>query len=148
MAEFVEFIHTPSTLAQTYAEDLARTGKLDEFAISGTEERVLGELDHFAEQLGFLDKTYFVDSGRSVLLPAAFAAHQPLSVTHFDGLSFSGELKTHSTVRLGSIVGHRAIRALCLTFNNVTLLPYFDRVPEDLLLHVPAFAVSDMQQVG
>lgn len=93
MADFSEFIPTPSILAQTYAEDLVKTGELDTFAVSRREEQTLVELDTMAEQLGFLDRTYFVDSGRSVLLPTTFEADEALSVTHFGGLSFSGELK-------------------------------------------------------
>lgn len=148
MADFLEFIHTPSALAQPYAEDLVTSGELDDFTVSRREEQAHVELDRLAEQMGFFDSTYFVDSGRSVLIPAAFEADEPLRVTHFQGLSFSGEFKTHSTVRLGSIVGRSAIRALCLTFKNVTLLPFFDRVPDELLLHVPALAVSDMRRIG
>jgi len=38
------------------------------------------------------------------------------------------------------------IDAVCLAFYNTLLLPFFERVPEDHLLHVPVLAVDSMQQ--
>jgi hypothetical protein len=60
------------------------------------------------------------------------------------GLSSEGTFISYSRVVIGRIVGANAVRALCLSFDNVTLLPFFDSLRDDHLLHVPALAVSSM----
>ena len=141
------FIENPLDLAKQMAEDLVVSGALDEFAFNDQESGGLVGLDHYAAEAGYLNQQYFVDSGRSILLPVTFEADEPLSTTQFQRLHFSGEFVTHSTVRLGRSLGGQSMRALCLTFNNVTLLPYMDTIPDDVLLHVPALAINNMDKI-
>jgi hypothetical protein len=94
---------------------------------------------------GMLGRQYFVSAHRSLSIPVRFDANAPVSSFDFnEGLEFSGQLITFSTVRIGRNLGGNAVRALCLTFDNVTLLPYFDHLPEDRLLHTPAFAIREI----
>jgi hypothetical protein len=81
-------------------------------------------------------------------LPVSFEAEQDIEVVQFRQLHFEGTFVTYSTVRIGRLIGRGAIRSLCLTFDKVTLLPYFDEIPEDQLLHVPAYAVFDIDKVA
>lgn len=44
-------------------------------------------------------------------------------------------------------IGDSAIRALCLTFDNVKTLPFLKDIESDHLLYTPVFAVNDIQEV-
>lgn len=44
-------------------------------------------------------------------------------------------------------MGRQAINALCLTFENVTLLPHRDRL-HDVALYVPAYSVARIGDVA
>lgn len=95
-----------------------------------------------------LGQQYFVSSGRSVAVPVSFEADKPVSSYDFnDGLDFSGTLVTYGSVRIDRTLGDNAMRALCLTFDNVTLLPYFNKLEEDKLLYTPAFAVRSIDKM-
>ncbi len=137
---------TPVTIALPYAESLVVNGNLDSFDIQDSEHETLRSLEEQAEIIGALNQHFFVASGRSVMTPAVPSREN--DYVSFNSLKFSGELFTYSTVRIGHGLGGHAMRALCLTFHNVTLLPYLDRIPEDQLLHVPAYAVHDIDQLG
>lgn len=141
------FIHdpTPVTIALPYAESLVVNGNLDSFDIHDDEHEALRCLEEQAEAIGALNQQFFVTSGRSILTSLQTEENY---CTSFDSLDFSGELFTYSTVRIGRTLGNHAMRALCLSFHNVTLLPYFDRIAEDQLLHVPAYAVHEMDPVS
>lgn len=147
MAERV-VMPNPVEIALPVAEELIVNGRLDEFEHTEYEARRLAELERIAIDLRFVDQQYFVSSGRSFLIPASFEADEDIDSVHFDSLTFSGEFVTYSTVRIGRLIGRSAVRALCLTFDKVTLLPYFDEVPADQLLHVPAFAVTDIDKLA
>lgn len=120
---------------------------MDAFAHNEYEKRRLVELEQQATDLEMVDKPYFVHSGRSFLLPVTFDADEDIETVQFPQLTFEGKFVTYSTVRIGRLAGRQAIRSLCLTFDKVTLLPYFDSIPDDQLLHVPAFAVFDIDKV-
>ena len=142
---------TPADIARPIAETIITRGTLDGWGNSAEnnpfEHYVLSQLEETAVQQGMLDVPYYVESGRSLLAPATFEADETLSVYYFDDLHFRGELKTYSTVRLGRLLGGQTMRALCLTFDNVTLFPGFDSIPEADLLHVPVLAVRDMDRL-
>jgi hypothetical protein len=61
-------------------------------------------------------------------------------------LSFEGRFKCYSKVMIGRIIGAGSVRAFCLTFDDVLMLPGFDRLPDDRLLHVPILAVDVMDK--
>lgn len=134
----------PATIALPVAEDLMITGQLDEFRHTDYEIEQIAELQQKAHDLDLIDKTYFVESGRSILMPVKPRPNEDIKTIYFPSLSFEGQFSTYSTVRLQSALGKNTMRALCLTFDDVTLFPYFDTIPADKQLHVPAFAVQDM----
>lgn len=142
---------TPAELAKPLAEQLIVRGELDGFTTaSQAEQDRLIELEKIADDLHMLGRQYIVHSHRSLIIPKSFDADDPeVSCINFNnGVDFSGRLVTYSTVRVGKLLGGTSIRALCLTFENATLLPYFDRVDDSELLHTPVFAVADMDQVA
>lgn len=138
----------PAELAIPVAEDLAMHGHLEEFENNDYEMRSIVELEKKAIDLNMINKPYFVTSGRSFLLPVSFEAAEDIEAVQFPQLNFEGTFVTYSTVRIGRMIGKGAIRSLCLTFDKVTLLPYFDGIPDDQLLHVPAYAVFDIDKVA
>lgn len=141
---FLELPANPAELAKKQAENAGYAS----FPVDAADEMVLTELEHGAEMLGFTDQSYFVEAGRSMILPVSFERDQPVSYLNFYGLSFEGLFVTFAKVHIGRLVGQESVRALCLTFTDVTLLPYFDDIPADSLLYVPALAVDTIEQTG
>lgn len=141
---------TPAELAIPFAQDMFDQNLLDEFKpATQNEQHSLIELERIAELYNMLGRQYLVHSYRSAAIPVSFEDDEIPSGHNFsEGLDFSGELVTFSTVRIGKSLGSTSLRALCLTFNNVTLLPYFDSLPDDQLLYTPAFAVKDMERIA
>lgn len=139
----------PAELALPYAEKLVRKGSLDDYdQVSELECDHLSELEYLAEAAGMLNKKYFVNSGKLLILPADLEQSEFVPYHVNEGADFSGKLISFSTLRIGRNLGGQSIRALCLTFDNVTLLPYLDRVEEDRLVHAPAFAVTGIDRLN
>jgi hypothetical protein len=147
-----EYIPTnsPAELALPLAQELVMKNHFEGFQPASSYERTeLDALEAKAAVAGMLGKRYLVSSYRSISVPANFEENAPVPTYDFnEGLDFSGHLVTFSTVRIGRNLGGNAVRALCLTFDNVTLLPYFDRIPNDRLLHTPAFAVREIDTLA
>lgn len=141
MPGLTELPANPAALASIRAEQAAFSS--DAFVISRHDEFVLVGLDKAADDLGFIGTKYFVESHRSLSVPVSFD-EEHASYMSFPGLTFEGEFKAYSKVLVGKLIGAGSIRALCLAFDNVTLLPYFDGIPQDHLLHVPVLAVSSI----
>lgn len=142
---------TPAELAKPFAEQLVTSGELDGFSsASQAEQNTIVELEGIADELKMLGRQYVVHSYRSMLIPKRFEAEDPeVQYVNFnDGIDFSARLVTYSTVRIGKLLGGTSVRALCLTFENATLLPYFDKVDDSELLYTPVFAVADMSKVA
>ncbi len=138
------FPDDPVTLAAPVAETLAlRSYGLE---VTKVEQYELASLDDIAGTLGFIGMKYFVESRRSLSIPVSFERDEPVSYQDFMGLSFEGDFVCYSKVAIGRIIGARSVRALCLSFDKVTLLPYFDNLPEDHLLHVPVMAVESIDR--
>ena len=115
------------------------------------EERALAELDAVGNMLGFFGR-YFVESTQAFAIPASYEADKPVSVINFgSGLTFQGNLETHSVVKINSLhvtwLEKIDIRALCLRFDTVLMLPYFETLDEDRLLFVPVASIDDMRRV-
>lgn len=142
---------TPANLASESAEQLVLDRHLDQFGeITDEEQRVIIRLERLAENFAMTSQSYFVSSGRSMMVPKRFDADD-LSVPYInfgEGLDFQGEFVTYAAVRIGRISRGAAVRALCLAFDGAILLPYFDRVPEDHILYTPVLAVQDMDRVN
>ena len=72
----------------------------------------------------------------------------PVDLINFFDLSFEGPFTSFSIVHVGKIVGACSVRALCLSFKEATLLPYFDNIPDDHFLHVPVLAVDNISRTN
>jgi hypothetical protein len=143
MSEFETLPTDPAKLAE-YRAEMSALGS-DSFDMTKQDDQVVIELEHAANTLGFTGQRYFIEARKSMLLPKSFEAGEPLEYVDFSGLTFEGEFITYSKVHIGRLVGGRAIRAVCLTFACVTLLPFFDKTSDDQLLYVPALAVESIQ---
>jgi hypothetical protein len=133
---------TPATWARAEAELPLFQG--DEFAFQPEDERTLARLDQDAQDLGFDDQKYFVEANRALAIPVSFEADKELSYGSFYQLDFKGTFKCYSKVMIGRIIGASTVRAYCLAFDEVLLLPDFDQLPEDRLLYVPILAIESM----
>lgn len=116
---------------------------------SQADHLTLAELDRAAADLGFLGVKWLVETRRCISLPASFDRTEPVEAISFmDRLLLEGDLVTFSRVTVGKIMdgsqGHK-VDALCLTFEDVTLLPYFDTIPPNHLLHVPVLSVNSIE---
>lgn len=146
MSEIVPFTN-PAEIARSYAEDLMMGGHLDEMTNSSAEKDALAELTQIAHEADMLQSKFYVRSYKSIITPATQETLQDVTITNFDhGLDYSGRFIGFSTVRIGKLMGGNAIRALCLAFEDTTLLPYFDEVPDDKWLFTPVHAVKEMDK--
>lgn len=141
----IEVVRNPAELAQPYAYDLVRQGVSDEHELTYHEQAVLCQLDEEADILGMIGQQYWVDSTKAFSIPVSFEADEPVRFIDFNKLSFEAVFVSFGTVRMRGLEGRPAIGAVCLAFDGSLLLPYFDRVPEEHLLYVPALAVDSMQ---
>lgn len=144
-------IPTPASLASESAERLVLDRYLDRFSeITDEEQRVIVKLEKLAESFAMTNQSYFVSSGRSMMVPKRFDADDPeVPYVNFgEGLDFQGEFLTYAAVRIGKVSRGAAVRALCLAFEGAILMPYFDHVPEDHVLYTPVLAVQDMDRVS
>lgn len=144
MTEFTpspdNIINDPAELAITY---LDRIGSSEAFEVTPSEEKTLVELDLLADAAK-MHATYFVKAYKGMLLPGTFEAGSQVTYFDFNDMLFEGKLETYSIVKTGRIIGYHAVRALCLCFDDVIMLPYFDKIDNKHLLHVPALAVASM----
>jgi len=116
-----------------------------DFAILREEEDMLIHLDACADRAK-LDGTYFVETGRALSIPASFEADERIIIKDFYDLAFQAPFVAYTVVRVGRIIGAHSVRALCVTFDKAKLLPYFETIPEDHLLHVPVLAVDTIER--
>jgi hypothetical protein len=138
----------PATIASPSAERVGR--QPDVFARLPEDNRILSELEATAKDLDFTDEQYFVETSRGLSIPASFEATADHEITlhSFYKLAFEGVFRGYSKVQIGKIIGYGSVRALCLAFEDVTLLPFFDKLPEDHIFHVPALAVDSIDQTS
>lgn len=134
----------PAELALPFVDTIDTRSQLN---IGEEEERLLVELDHLTD-LADMHGMYFTQAGRALAIPVSFEADEHTTYVSFNSLTFEGRLATYSVVKIGRILGSTSVRALCLSFNEVTLLPFFDTLPEDQLLHVPALAIDSMSRTA
>lgn len=140
----------PIELAALQAEQSVLATSSDCFEFTPEQEHEITELELCAEQLDFLGQTYYVDARTGFSVLASFDATVPTTFNRFDqGVTFSGELVTYSHLHIGRILGaNAAVRALCVTFDNVMLFPHFEKVEQNRLLHVPVLSVDLITQTS
>lgn len=131
---------TPASIARHVSYNM-----LDlDFDTRNDELRMLANLEEVAYGL-CMDGQWFVNSNRGVSVPKSHESSGSISYYNFMDLTFEGDFITYSKVIIGKIIGATSVRAVCITFDNVTLLPYFDKLPDDHYLHVPVLAINEMQ---
>ncbi len=135
---FFEIPATPVELASPIAE----SSSSQVFDMTDQDILQLAFLEHSAEALGFLRKSYFIEAYRGVILPADLSGADRITYVNLMGLAFEGRFLTYSKVHIGRLAGVGAVRAVCMAFESATLLPFFDTVSEDQLVHVPVLAVE------
>lgn len=147
MNEHLSLPMNPAELASPIALDLMMKGSYDGNEYDSYELEQIERLERMARDLNMVEQEYVVQSAKSVLLPAEFRAEDSVSSIQFNELDFEAQFITYSSMRTGMSMGGRAIRGLCLTFEKVTLLPDRDALPNDRHLHVPVYAVNDMDML-
>lgn len=136
-------VTNPAELAQPFAYDLLKLKSFDQLIRNEDELHLLNILGRAVKTLG-LKGDYLVEAGRAVDVPEQHNPSMGVSVFNIHNLTFEGEFKEHTIVKLDGPENGSRIRALCLAFSRVTLLPFFEKVSEDRLLCVPVFAVDDI----
>jgi hypothetical protein len=129
----------PAEIARPFAESFRMNSEFDH---DFHKKITLPYLDKFADDLGLLGKTYFIETNKAYSIPATFEADEEVRFINFGKLSFEGPMDTHSVIQIGKLGGY-SVRALCLSFSDALLLPHFDRIPDDHLLHAPVLAIED-----
>lgn len=147
MNEYLKFPMNPAELASPLALDLMMKGSYDGDEYDSYELEQIERLERMAYDLNMVEREYIVKSANSVLLPAEFQIEDSIATVQFNELDFEAQFITFSSMRTGLALGNRAIRGLCLTFEKVTLLPDRDPLPNDRHLHVPVYAVNEMDML-
>ena len=139
----LEMVKNPAELGRSYIDRIDKI-KLESFDKSLEEDNLLVELDSISEQCHFINQKYFVNVNLAFSISSSFPADSEVPYIQHETLCFEAKFVTYSIVKIGRILAGQAIRALCISFDEGILLPYFDSLPEDHLLHVPVLAVDDM----
>jgi hypothetical protein len=140
--EYLQPPEDPRELAQNRAHELCGP----DFDHNQTDNHVLAELDYAAQQCNFLESTYFLSVYSAFIIPRQWDAQDSVTYVRLPELQLEGKLACYSKVSIGRLVGRGSVRALCLTFQEALLLPFFDRVESSDLLHVPVLAISNIVQ--
>lgn len=107
----------------------------------------LVQLDSTADALGFVDSRFWVETTRALSIPLDFKTDEEVEIVDFPSLSFEGTFLCYSKITIGKILGRMGISsvdALCLTFHEATLLPYFEGLRPRHLLYTPVLAVNEI----
>src|SRR4051812_15582813 len=114
----------PAELASATAQDMYREPDL--FERDDDSYIALFKLEEEAAALQFTDEQYFVETSRGLSIPASIIPDSDNTVRYksFHKLTFEGVFRGYSKVAIGRIIGGDSIRAYCLAFEEVTLLPF------------------------
>lgn len=141
----------PSNPAELASETAANMYKEpDPFEHDSDAYVSLFKLEEEAAALKFTDSQYFVETSRGLSIPATpqLSEDNKYSYKSFHKLTFEGIFRGYSKVAIGRIIGGDSVRAYCLTFDEVLLLPFFDSLSEDHIFHVPALAVDSIDRTS
>lgn len=120
----------------------------DIFARNDRDYQVLSALEREAEVCGFTDEQYLVEARKAFSIPASFDASGPVVYRDFPDLMFEGTFRGYSKVMIGRIIGAGSVRAFCLNFEEVTIVPSWEHPPEDHLFCVPVLAIEEIDQTS
>ncbi len=134
----------PAEIARPFAEQVRLDSDYDhEFHKNIT----LPYLDQFAVDNDLIGSSFLVETNKAFSLPVSYESDEEVRYIKFNKLTFEGSLGTHSLIQIGKL-GGQSVKALCLCFPEALLLPYFDHIPEDHLLHTPVLAVEDASRTS
>lgn len=89
-----------------------------------------------------------MQAGLGYVIPKSFEADEDIIPHKFDGLYVEGKLACYSRLSIGKFLGHGAVRAICMTFDQGTLvIPEFTELEEDDLLLIPVLSVQEISRV-
>lgn len=135
----------PKELASARAEQISATS--DNFEATNNDEFMLTELDYAAEELGFIGQNYFFSAFRGFVFPKQFDATKPVTYHSIFDITAEGPFAAYSRVSVGRLIGVGTVRAVCLTFDEATILPSFTKLENDEMLFVPVLSIDSMTTV-
>lgn len=130
-------ISNPAQLARALIGNRSISNVLDKSSF-------LKYLDEISDSNNFNDRTYSTQTSRALALPIDFDKNKPVKYIDFGDLMFEGRFICFSIIEIGKLIGIYTVKAVCIVFENALLIPYFETVPNDKLLHVPVLAVDSM----
>ena len=143
----IEFVPAePATPAAS--EALNSVHRTSAFEPNEYDYGILTKLERAAEACGFKDEQYLVQATRAMAIPSSFDASQPVTYRDFHDTMFEGIFRGYSKVMIGRIIGAGSVRAFCLNFEDVTIMPTWERPPEDRLFCVPALAINTIHHTS
>jgi hypothetical protein len=143
------FEYSPVTLGQRISEEMYDARLVEEFETNQSDiVEALAIAERLADQHGYLSQDYFIRTARAFAIPRIIEAEEDTSSWGMEGLVFKGNLVTYSMVKVGRLIGGNAIRSVCLAFEDVTMLPGFDKIRPSDRLHVPVYAVSEIDRMA
>lgn len=145
MGEFLP--ENPVEIASPFAMNYTLSDRFVELGDGEKAVELVDSLDKLTDAMDMFGR-YFVESSNAFLMPLEHDANEKTNFVKFDSLMFEGDLQNYSIVHIGklALAGRGAVRAICMTFSEGTLLPFFDPIPRDKMLHVPVLAVDYMSR--
>lgn len=135
-------VRNPAQLAYPYAAGLMKLRSFDALERSEAEELMIAQLSHAVGVLG-LRGSYLVEANRAWVKEPVFITRDK-TIEEFYGVGFEGNFFGHDVVKMDGVDEQHRIRALCLTFRNVMIVPDCIEVPPHEFVYVPALAVSEI----
>jgi len=140
---FPEVLQPPRDLKEL-AEIRAQQASTGGFYHDAADEQMLAELDFAADELKFFDQTYLFETNAGLVIPKSWDDNEGVDHRRLDGLYFEATPTCYSRVSIGRIIGHGTVRALCVAFDEASLLSHCDRLDGQEMLHVPVLAINDI----
>ncbi len=116
----------------------------DALDTSTQDELMLTELDYAAGELGFIGQNYFFSAFRGFVFPKQFDATKSVTYHAISDITAEGPFATYSRVGIGRLIGVGTVRAVCLAFDEATILPHFTKLDDDEMLFVPVLSIDSI----
>ncbi len=104
------------------------------------------DLNRYAKASGFIKADYRVVTRRGMAIPEDYAELERMSVHSYFSSVFLGKFAGYCKIELGVSAGSHSMDAMCLMFEDATILPYENKVPENHRLYVPILSVVDIRE--
>ena len=137
-------IRNPVDLALNRAMDISSFNEPNQVQ----EEQIVQDLDNISAEYNF-HKRYYMIFSQAFGLPKDMTYQDSMEMNHYKDLNLliSAHLATYAIIEIGKIEAVDVnIKALCLTFDRVIPLSCEFDFEEDYWLHIPAYAIDDINQ--